>query len=188
MLKTFTDKAKRVVSQSVADKMTAMMLGTFSNGTAVNANVYGYTLAGKTGTTETNFNPDLAGDQWVIGYTPDVVISQWVGFNQTDENHYLTDSSAGTASAIFSTQASYILPYTKGSQFHVDNAYAQNGISAVYGVNETGNQSGVDTQSIIDGLRKSAQEASQSLSKAVDQSGLRDKAQSIWKEIVDYFR
>ncbi|ABF36839.1 Multimodular transpeptidase-transglycosylase PBP 2A [Streptococcus pyogenes MGAS2096] len=51
-----------------------------------------------------------------------------------------------------------------------------------------GNQSGVDTQSIIDGLRKSAQEASQSLSKAVDQSGLRDKAQSIWKEIVDYFR
>ncbi|HER1571274.1 TPA: penicillin-binding protein [Streptococcus pyogenes] len=188
VLKTFTDKAKRVVSQSVADKMTAMMLGTFSNGTAVNANVYGYTLAGKTGTTETNFNPDLAGDQWVIGYTPDVVISQWVGFNQTDENHYLTDSSAGTASAIFSTQASYILPYTKGSQFHVDNAYAQNGISAVYGVNETANQSGVDTQSIIDGLRKSAQEASQSLSKAVDQSGLRDKAQSIWKEIVDYFR
>lgn len=188
VVKAFTDKAKRVISQSVADKMTSMMLGTFSNGTAVNANVYGYTLAGKTGTTETSFNPDVAGDQWVIGYTPDVVISQWVGFNQTDENHYLTDSSAGTASTIFSTQASYILPYTKGSQFHVDNAYAQNGIAAVYGINETGNQRGIDSQSIIDGLRKSAEEASKSLSDAVDQSGLRDKAQSIWNGIVDYFR
>ncbi|WP_269760967.1 penicillin-binding protein PBP2A [Streptococcus dysgalactiae] len=188
VVKAFTDKAKRVISQSVADKMTSMMLGTFSNGTAVNANVYGYTLAGKTGTTETSFNPDVAGDQWVIGYTPDVVISQWVGFNQTDENHYLTDSSAGTASTIFSTQASYILPYTKGSQFHVDNAYAQNGIAAVYGINETGNQAGIDSQSIIDGLRKSAEEASKSLSDAVDQSGLRDKAQSIWNGIVDYFR
>lgn len=188
VVKAFTDKAKRVISQSVADKMTSMMLGTFSNGTAVNANVYGYTLAGKTGTTETSFNPDVAGDQWVIGYTPDVVISQWVGFNQTDENHYLADSSAGTASTIFSTQASYILPYTKGSQFHVDNAYAQNGIAAVYGINETGNQTGIDSQSIIDGLRKSAEEASKSLSDAVDQSGLRDKAQSIWNGIVDYFR
>ncbi|WHM87478.1 penicillin-binding protein PBP2A [Streptococcus dysgalactiae subsp. equisimilis] len=188
VVKAFTDRAKRVISQSVADKMTSMMLGTFSNGTAVNANVYGYTLAGKTGTTETSFNPDVAGDQWVIGYTPDVVISQWVGFNQTDENHYLTDSSAGTASTIFSTQASYILPYTKESQFHVDNAYAQNGIAAVYGINETGNQTGIDSQSIIDGLRKSAEEASKSLSDAVDQSGLRDKAQSIWNGIVDYFR
>lgn len=188
VVKAFTDRAKRVISQSVADKMTSMMLGTFSNGTAVNANVYGYTLAGKTGTTETSFNPDVAGDQWVIGYTPDVVISQWVGFNQTDENHYLTDSSAGTASTIFSTQASYILPYTKGIQFHVDNAYAQNGIAAVYGINETGNQTGIDSQSIIDGLRKSAEEASKSLSDAVDQSGLRDKAQSIWNGIVDYFR
>lgn len=188
VVKAFTDRAKRVISQSVADKMTSMMLGTFSNGTAVNANVCGYTLAGKTGTTETSFNPDVAGDQWVIGYTPDVVISQWVGFNQTDENHYLTDSSAGTASTIFSTQASYILPYTKGSQFHVDNAYAQNGIAAVYGINETGNQTGIDSQSIIDGLRKSAEEASKSLSDAVDQSGLRDKAQSIWNGIVDYFR
>lgn len=188
VVKAFTDRAKRVISQSVADKMTSMMLGTFSNGTAVNANVYGYTLAGKTGTTETSFNPDVAGDQWVIGYTPDVVISQWVGFNQTDENHYLIDSSAGTASTIFSTQASYILPYTKGSQFHVDNAYAQNGIAAVYGINETGNQTGIDSQSIIDGLRKSAEEASKSLSDAVDQSGLRDKAQSIWNGIVDYFR
>lgn len=66
LVKQFTDKPKRVISRSVASKMTSMMLGTFSNGTAINANVYGYTMAGKTGTTETDFNPNLSGDQWVV--------------------------------------------------------------------------------------------------------------------------
>lgn len=36
--------------------MTSMLLGTFSNGTAAAANPAGYTIAGKTGTTETNFD------------------------------------------------------------------------------------------------------------------------------------
>lgn len=188
VVKEHSDQSKRVISQSVADKMTSMMLGTFSNGSAVNANVYGYTLAGKTGTTETDFNPDLSGDQWVIGYTPDVVISQWLGFNKTDEHHYLSDSSAGTASAIFSTQASYILPYTKGSQFKVDNAYAANGISAVYGINETSTETAQGSHDIIDNLRKSAEDASKSISDAVNNYGLKEKAKSIWNGIVDYFR
>lgn len=188
VIKVHSDQSKRVISQTVADKMTSMMLGTFSNGSAVNANVYGYTLAGKTGTTETDFNPDLSGDQWVIGYTPDVVISQWIGFNKTDENHYLNDSSAGTASTIFSTQASYILPYTKGSQFKVDNAYAANGISAVYGVNESNSEVAQNSQDIIDGLKKSAEEASKSISDAVNNYGLKEKAKSLWDGIVDYIQ
>ena len=33
----------------------------------------GYTMAGKTGTVQAEFNKDLTSDQWVIGYTPDVV-------------------------------------------------------------------------------------------------------------------
>ena len=104
----FKPSTKRVISQSVANKMTSMMLGTFSNGSAVNANAYGYTIAGKTGTVEANFNADLTSDQWVIGYTPDVVIAQWIGYDSTDENHYLTDASSGTASTIFSAVASSI--------------------------------------------------------------------------------
>ena len=94
-----------------------MMLGTFTNGTGVNAAPYGYTMAGKTGTTETDFNPDLSGDQWVIGYTPDVVISQWLGFPKTDETHYLTGTSAETASVIFRNVANSVLPYTEGTSF-----------------------------------------------------------------------
>ena len=61
-----------------------------------------------------------------------MVISQWLGFPTTDENHYLTDSSAGTASEIFRNVANSVLPYTDGTQFDsVKNSYAENGIAPV---------------------------------------------------------
>lgn len=186
VVKTFENKAKRVISQSVADKMTSMMLGTFSNGTGVNANVYGYTLAGKTGTAEAEFNADVSSDQWVIGYTPDVVISQWVGFDKTDENHYLSDSSAGTASYIFSTQASYILPYTDGNTFSVENAYTANGIALDYGGSEE--VTNTESKSILDSLRESAQSASQQVTDAVENANIGQKAQELWDNVVNYFR
>ncbi|TWT10979.1 penicillin-binding protein PBP2A [Streptococcus sp. sy004] len=185
LLKEYKPSAKRVMSKSVADKMTSMLLGTFSNGTAVNANAYGYTLAGKTGTTETDFNPDLASDQWVIGYTPDVVISQWVGFSETDESHYLSDSSAGTASYIFSNLASYILPYTDGTSFSVRNVYEQNGISPVYSI-DTETES--NSQSIIDSLRDSAKQAQEQISQAVEEANLPQKAQDLWNRVLNYLQ
>lgn len=189
LVKQFTDKPKRVISRSVASKMTSMMLGTFSNGTAINANVYGYTMAGKTGTTETDFNPNLSGDQWVVGYTPDVVISQWVGFKKTDEHHYLTDSSAGTASNIFSTQASYILPYTKGSSFtHIENAYFQNGIGSVYNAQDASNTTNQESRSIINDLKDSASKAAQDISRAVEDSNFQEKVKDAWNSLKDYFR
>ncbi len=189
LVKQFTDKPKRVISRSVASKMTSMMLGTFSNGTAINANVYGYTMAGKTGTTETDFNPNLSGDQWVVGYTPDVVISQWVGFKNTDKHHYFTDSSAGTASNIFSTQASYILPYTKGSSFtHIENAYFQNGIGSVYNAQDASNTTNQESRSIINDLKDSASKAAQDISRAVEDSNFQEKVKDAWNSLKDYFR
>ena len=74
---------KRVIDKSVADKMTSMMLGTFTNGTGISSSPADYVMAGKTGTTEAVFNPEYTSDQWVIGYTPDVVISHWLGFPTT---------------------------------------------------------------------------------------------------------
>lgn len=138
VVKSHSQKSKRVLSSSANKKMTNMMLGTFTNGTGVNAAPYGYTMAGKTGTTETDFNPDLSGDQWVIGYTPDVVISQWLGFPKTDETHYLTGTSAETASVIFRNVANSVLPYTEGTSFDNEkNSYQENGIAPVGQETET---------------------------------------------------
>ena len=178
-VKSHSQKSTRVLSGSTTDKMTNMMLGTFSNGTGVNAAPYGYTMAGKTGTTETSFNKDLSGDQWVIGYTPDVVISQWLGFPTTDENHYLTDSSAGTASEIFRNVANSVLPYTDGTQFDsVKNSYAENGIAPV-GEENTETDSKED-KGFFEDVKEKASNMVDDAKKAIDEADIPGKAKNAW--------
>ena len=86
-----------MIDKSVADKMTSMMLGTFTNGTGISSSPADYVMAGKTGTTEAVFNPEYTSDQWVIGYTPDVVISHWLGLPTTDEITILAGSTSNGA-------------------------------------------------------------------------------------------
>ncbi len=107
--------------------MTSMLLGTFSNGTASSANPYGYTVAGKTGTTETDYDPDQNKDQWIVGYTPDTVISTWLGFEETDEEHNFSGTSGDVVGQIFKAQAENMLPYSNNTQFDVVDAYATGG-------------------------------------------------------------
>ena len=179
VVKSHSQKSTRVLSGSATDKMTNMMLGTFSNGTGVNAAPYGYTMAGKTGTTETSFNKDLSGDQWVIGYTPDVVISQWLGFPTTDEGHYLTDSSAGTASEIFRNVANSVLPYTDGTQFDsVKNSYAENGIAPV-GEENTETDTKED-KGFFEEVKEKATNMVDDAKKAIDEADIPGKAKNAW--------
>ena len=179
VVKSHSQKSTRVLSGSTTDKMTNMMLGTFSNGTGVNAAPYGYTMAGKTGTTETSFNKDLSGDQWVIGYTPDVVISQWLGFPTTDENHYLTDSSAGTASEIFRNVANSVLPYTDGTQFDsVKNSYTENGIAPVG--EETTETDSKEDKGFFEDVKEKASNMVDDAKKAIDEADIPGKAKNAW--------
>ena len=179
VVKSHSQKSTRVLSGSTTDKMTNMMLGTFSNGTGVNAAPYGYTMAGKTGTTETSFNKDLSGDQWVIGYTPDVVISQWLGFPTTDEDHYLTDSSAGTASEIFRNVANSVLPYTDGTQFDsVKNSYAENGIAPVG--EETTETDSKEDKGFFEDVKEKASNMVDDAKKAIDEADIPGKAKNAW--------
>jgi penicillin-binding protein 2A len=106
----------RVMSNNTAKTLSAMMLGVMSNGTGVNANPAGYIMAGKTGTTETSWDPTLTNDQWVIAYTPDVVITTWLGFEvpSQEKGHFMVGTSTNQASAIFNSIASGILPTTAG--------------------------------------------------------------------------
>ena len=52
VIKSHKNSQKRVIDKSVADKMTSMMLGTFTNGTGISSSPADYVMAGKTGTTE----------------------------------------------------------------------------------------------------------------------------------------
>ena len=180
---------KRVIDKSVADKMTSMMLGTFTNGTGISSSPADYVMAGKTGTTEAVFNPEYTSDQWVIGYTPDVVISHWLGFPTTDENHYLAGSTSNGAAHVFRNIANTILPYTPGSTFTVENAYKQNGIAPANTRNQVQNNSEENqSDNSLSDIRSRAQNLVDEASRAISDAKIKEKAQTIWDSVVNLFR
>ena len=56
--------------------MVSMLEGVVERGTAKDAQELGKPLAGKTGTTNDNK------DTWFVGFSPDLVVAVWVGFDQ----------------------------------------------------------------------------------------------------------
>ncbi|WP_373305655.1 PBP1A family penicillin-binding protein [Secundilactobacillus yichangensis] len=114
----------KVMSPKVAKQMTSMMLGVFNNGTGATAKPYGYSVAGKTGSTEADDtgDGDATRDKWIVGYTPDVVLTTWEGFDNTNKNHHLENLSGTGVGPLFKTEMEEILPYTKQTQFDTQDA------------------------------------------------------------------
>ncbi|MHC4024394.1 penicillin-binding protein PBP2A [Streptococcus sp. KHUD_018] len=188
VIKSHANSQKRVLDKSVADKMTSMMLGTFTNGTGISSSPADYVMAGKTGTTEAVFNPEYTSDQWVIGYTPDVVISHWLGFPTTDENHYLAGSTSNGAAHVFRSMANTILPYTPGSTFTVENAYKQNGIAPENTKKQVVENETSQSKDPLEDIRSRAQNLVDEAGRAISDAKIKEKAQTIWDSFVNLFR
>ncbi|MCF1584958.1 PBP1A family penicillin-binding protein [Tetragenococcus koreensis] len=164
---------EKIISKETSNEMTSMLLGTFSNGTASSANPYGYTVAGKTGTTETDYDPDQNNDQWVIGYTPDTVISTWLGFEKTDEKHNFSGTSGDVVGQVFKAQAENMLPYSNNSQFDVADAYATGGkVTASSDEQEdSSDEEGNDWQQDVDQFTDDAREGLGEFGERVKEGG-----------------
>ncbi|MGQ2375973.1 PBP1A family penicillin-binding protein [Companilactobacillus zhachilii] len=119
-----SSSTKQIISKNTAKEMTSMMLGVYNEGTGKLAKPAGYQIAGKTGSTEVPQSYGYAGtkDQWMIGYTPDVVVASWMGFDNTDINHFLTGSNENGMSTLFKNEMTNILPDTKETDFGVKDA------------------------------------------------------------------
>ena len=75
-LETTRPAASEALSPEVAAVVNSLLAGVITDGTGAAAAQLGRPLAGKTGTT------DDSTDAWFIGYTPDLVVGVWVGFDQ----------------------------------------------------------------------------------------------------------
>lgn len=110
----------RIISNNTAKEMTSMLLGVFTNGTGASAQPDGFQVAGKTGSTEV---PNSYGfgtkDQWIVGYTPDIVVSTWVGFDRTDQQHYMQGISETGITRLYKSEMENILPYSPQTKFKV---------------------------------------------------------------------
>lgn len=121
---TAKQQGRQIMSASVAEQMTSMMLGVFNNGTGVDAKPYGYQVAGKTGSTEADDtgSADATKDKWIIGYTPDLVVATWEGFDSTSQAHHLENLSGTGVGPLFKNEMQTMLPYTKNSTFNTKDA------------------------------------------------------------------
>jgi penicillin-binding protein 2A len=110
----------KVTSKDIADEMTAMLLNVVESGTGKNAHIPDVQIAGKTGSTQLPYN-DINGtkDQWMVGYTPNLVAAIWIGFDQTDREHYLPSSSSGNVIPIFKEIMKESLPHLQPEAFDV---------------------------------------------------------------------
>jgi penicillin-binding protein 1A len=70
------DERAEVISPALAYQMTNLLNGVIERGTGVRAKSIGKPVAGKTGTSNDSR------DAWFIGFTPDLVVGVYVGYDQ----------------------------------------------------------------------------------------------------------
>jgi penicillin-binding protein 1A len=90
----FADNRKQVMDPVVAYQMVSMLEGVVQRGTAASVKTVGRPLAGKTGTTNDQV------DAWMVGFSPDLVVGVWVGFD-TPKNMGDGESGGRLAAPIF---------------------------------------------------------------------------------------
>lgn len=119
-----TDNEKtQIMSQKTAKEMTSMMLGVYNSGTGRYAKPDGYQVAGKSGSTEVPASYGYGTkDQWLIGYTPDIVVATWMGYDKTDQNHFMKNTSIDGLAPIFKYEMQQLLPTTAQTSFSTDDA------------------------------------------------------------------
>lgn len=125
-----TDRNGRVILENenqveeVVDEQTAFLLqdamrSAATMGVAANAQVQGYSVAGKTGTSGTE-NLDI--DSWYIGYTPYYTVGVWMG---ADNQQLKINSISGITTALFSQVQSYILQGQPAKEFIIPSGIVE---------------------------------------------------------------
>ena len=71
----FKNTNKKIISEATTYQMTSILQGTVERGTAKKLKSLNVPLAGKTGTTNDNY------DAWFIGFSSNLVIGVYVGFD-----------------------------------------------------------------------------------------------------------
>lgn len=167
-------KTTKVTSERVANEMTSILEGVYNNsqGSGYAAKPNGYTIAGKTGTTETTISgssgKDGSNDQWMIGYTPDIVVATWMGYDKSSKEQYLSGTSGTNLANVFKNEMDGILPNTSGTPFAVGDAGATTSSS---------NQKG-QVQQAWSGIKEKANEVGQAIKDKLP--AVKEKVKELW--------
>ncbi|MBS4171865.1 PBP1A family penicillin-binding protein [Bacillus sp. FJAT-49736] len=171
IIKERKPKETDVTSKKVADEMTSMLLNVVETGTGRGVNVPGYTIAGKTGSTQTSYSSSGTTDQWFVGYTPNIVGAIWIGYDKSDSTHYLSGLSSQGVVPIFQAVMQNTLKYTKPGKFDVQS------------VNTI--QKNKENQSLMDKAEEFDKKLREGTNKLKDKI---EKQKGKWKELEEHLK
>lgn len=88
-----TDESSRVLSEQNAYLMTSLLRTVVTSGTGTRLSSVGTPVAGKTGTV--NMTGGGNRDAWMAAYTPELSTVVWMGFDEPDAKHRLSNGVSG---------------------------------------------------------------------------------------------
>ncbi|RMF09340.1 MAG: penicillin-binding protein 1A [Alphaproteobacteria bacterium] len=151
------DTRQQVVDPAIAYQVVSMLEGVVQRGTGRRIREIGKPLAGKTGTTNDS------NDAWFIGFSPDLVVGVYVGFDQP-RTLGAREQGATAAAPIFKTIMEQALAGKPGTPFRIPPGVnlvrvdARTGLPSDTGNGKTileafipGTEPTAETQAVLDG-------------------------------------
>ena len=135
----------QVIDARHAFQITWMLKGVIERGTARKLNFINQPIAGKTGTTNDNM------DAWFLGFSPDLVVGVYVGFDQPST---LGDKETGgkVAAPIFGYFMSQTLLEDTVNPFRIPEGIEMVRVNAITGETASANQKNVIYEAFFSGL------------------------------------
>ena len=130
------DNREQVLDPMTAYQITSMMQGVVQRGTAVTVSKLGRPVAGKTGTT----NDEK--DAWFVGYTPDLVVGLYMGFD-TPRPMGHGSTGGGLAAPVFTDFMAQVLKDKPPLEFQVPEGMKLIAIDRKTGMRADGEGGGI---------------------------------------------
>ena len=147
---TIPDNREQLTDPRYAYQMVSILEGVVERGTAIKLKDMGYPLAGKTGTT------NESRDAWFVGFTPDLVVAVYVGFDNP-ESLGKKETGSSLAVPIFKEFMETALKDTAPTPFRVPPGIKQMQVNASTGALAQAGDSKVIWESFLAGKEPSDQ-------------------------------
>ncbi|MDR1236184.1 MAG: hypothetical protein LBJ96_04205, partial [Holosporaceae bacterium] len=95
MLPKLNDVRAQILSEQSVYQLTSLLEGVMRRGSGASANFLNFPIAGKTGTS------NESRDTWFVGYTPDIAVGIFVGFDEHSQTLGKNANGSNTALPIF---------------------------------------------------------------------------------------
>ncbi|MDR1551513.1 MAG: PBP1A family penicillin-binding protein [Holosporaceae bacterium] len=117
----------QILSEQSVYQLTSMLEGVMQRGSGASASWLNFPIAGKTGTSNDSR------DTWFLGYTPDIAVGVFIGFDDYSKNLGRNANGSNTALPIFIDFMAAAMKHLQAKPFRVPNGIKLRKINSITG-------------------------------------------------------